>query len=158
MTSLVTVADTGPICYLVLIGEVELLPTLFGRIYIPNVVADELDAIRAPGQVRDWIAERPSWLSVDPTVWSNRNPRLDAGEEAAIELAGKIGASILLIDDRAGARAAMSAGLEAFGTLGILDRASKRGLIDLPDALAKLLRTNFRVRRELIEALLDQDR
>jgi predicted nucleic acid-binding protein len=30
------VADTSPVLYLVLIGEAEVLPLLFGRVILPN--------------------------------------------------------------------------------------------------------------------------
>ena len=36
------VADTGPPHYLILIGAVDVLPQLFGRVLIPGVVASEL--------------------------------------------------------------------------------------------------------------------
>ena len=43
------------------------------------------------------------------------------------------------------------------GTVGILERAAIRGLVDLPEALARLQRTNFRIRQDVIEALLIRD-
>jgi hypothetical protein len=36
------VADTGPLNYLVLIGDIELLPKLFEKIFVPATVRDEL--------------------------------------------------------------------------------------------------------------------
>jgi predicted nucleic acid-binding protein len=38
----IAVADTSPICYLVLIGEVELLEKLFTRFFVPEAVVAEL--------------------------------------------------------------------------------------------------------------------
>jgi len=49
------VADTGPLDYLVLTGDIELLPKLFGRVLLPQVVRDELANAEAPQAVRDWI-------------------------------------------------------------------------------------------------------
>lgn len=51
-------------------------------------------------------------------------------------------------------------GGEAAGTLGILDLAAKRKLIDLKHAIELLKQTNFRYRKEIIESLLaeHQDR
>ncbi len=34
---MIIVADTSPLCYLILIQEINLLPQLFGKIYIPRV-------------------------------------------------------------------------------------------------------------------------
>ena len=42
------------------------------------------------------------------------------------------------------------------GTLGVLDRAARRGLIDLAAALTRLKATNFRCRPEIMDALLAQ--
>ena len=56
------VADTGPLHYLVLTGDIELLPKLLERVLVPQVVRDELANAEAPQAVRDWIARTPGWL------------------------------------------------------------------------------------------------
>jgi hypothetical protein len=50
------IADTGPINYLVLIGHIDLLPTLFERVILPSAVQAELTDADAPPLVRSWIA------------------------------------------------------------------------------------------------------
>ena len=52
----VVVADTGPIHYLVLIGESEILFRLFAKILSPDAVRDELLHPEAPEVVRAWTA------------------------------------------------------------------------------------------------------
>jgi predicted nucleic acid-binding protein len=81
---------------------------------------------------------------------------LDPGERAAIALGLSIKADLILIDDRKGASVALNKGFEITGTLGVLDLAARRGLIDLRDALDRLKRTNFRYRKELMDELLNQ--
>jgi predicted nucleic acid-binding protein len=44
----IVVADTSPVHYLVLIGEVEILPALFEKIVVPTAVLDELVHPGAP--------------------------------------------------------------------------------------------------------------
>ena len=44
----IVVADTGPLNYLVLIGQVNLLPALFEKVIVPTVVYRELTSPRAP--------------------------------------------------------------------------------------------------------------
>jgi predicted nucleic acid-binding protein len=56
------VADTSPIFYLLSIGQIELLPRLFGKVFVPDAVDDELRHPTAPAVLQEWIAERPSWL------------------------------------------------------------------------------------------------
>ena len=95
------VADTSPLNYLVLIGQVEILPALFERIFVPQTVRNELRQNEAPESVRRWIAAPPSWLEIVPTEQVNGDPellRLDEGERAAILLATQIGADLLLIN------------------------------------------------------------
>jgi hypothetical protein len=52
------VADTGPLHDLVLTGDIELLPKLFERVLVPQLVRDKLANAEAPQAVRDWIASR----------------------------------------------------------------------------------------------------
>lgn len=153
------VSDAGPLHYLVLIGEVGVLPELVGDVLIPPEVRDELDRPRTPAPVRAWIASPPAWLSMRPA--SAEGPTLallDPGERAAIALASSVGADVVLMDDRAGVAAARARGLRAVGTLGLLQRGARRGLLDLPTAFERLVATNFHVRQDLFEMLLAEDR
>ena len=45
-------------------------------------------------------------------------------------------------------------GITVTGTMGLLARASKRGMIDLADAFARLKLTNFRYRQETMDKFL----
>jgi predicted nucleic acid-binding protein len=155
------VADTGPLHYLVLIGEIGLLPALVNALLIPPEVRDELDHARTPAPVRAWTAAPPAWLRVQSAPPTGADPglaRLDPGERAAIGLALAAGADAVLVDDRAGVAAARARGLAAIGTLGLLQRGARRGLVDLPDAIARLVATNFHIRQELLDMLLAEDR
>jgi predicted nucleic acid-binding protein len=150
------VADTSPVRYLIRIGEIGLLPGLFEKIMVPSVVVEELRHPSAPTVVRDWMREPPVWLEVLPVVTPD-DPlfrALDDGERAAIALALALQADLILIDERAGAAAAIRKGFEVTGTLGVLDLAAERGMVSLAAALARLASTNFRCRQELFDALL----
>lgn len=152
------VADTGPLRYLVLIDAIDLLPRLFGRVLIPEIVGAELSRPSTPLLVSEWLAGNPAWLErrANPPTLKMLPPQLDAGERAAISLAQLIGDALLLIDDRAGIEAARMHGVEATGTLGILVRAAGGGLVDLRTAFERLKATNFRYRPALLDALLAQ--
>lgn len=60
------VADTGPLHYLVLIGHIELIPTLFESVFVPSEVQEELSRAEAPPDIRSWIANPPAWITVVP--------------------------------------------------------------------------------------------
>lgn len=154
------VADTGPLNYLILIEAIDVLPKLFEKIFVPAAVQDELAHPDAPAAVRAWIARVPAWLDVrsNPDLHTENaiGMALDEGERAAIVLAINIGAELILMDDRAGVMVAYQQGLAVTGTLGVLDLAARRGLIDLAAAFGRLKATNFRYRPEIMDALLVQ--
>ena len=156
---MIVIADTSPLNYLVLIGAVELLPTLYHSVIIPQAVFAELHAEETPQLVKEWIDSSPSWLEVkqaDKTepAWLEN---LDAGEREVIILAERLMADALIIDDRDGRKEALQRGIKVIGTLGILNDAAIQGLIDLPAVLTKLRQTSFRADTRLIIALLEQD-
>src|SRR6266550_1813323 len=141
------VADTSPLNYLVLIGQVEILPALFERIFVPQTVQNELRHDEATESVRRWIAAPPLWLEIVPADQGNDDPellRLDEGERAAILLATQIGADLLLIDERDGVNGAPSKGFAVTGTIRSLDLAATRGLIRVNKAVEHLKNTSFR--------------
>ena len=149
-------ADTGPINYLILIGNIQVLPVLFEKIILPSVVRDELTQPKTPQLVRSWIADPPDWLDIRSTIPANdlSLAELDAGEKAAIALATAIHADLLLMDDRRGVKAARSRGFRVAGTLAILGMAARRGLLNLTEALDRLKGTSFHYRQEIIDQFL----
>lgn len=152
------VSNTSPINYLVQIDEIETLPKLYGKIIIPNAVMTELQDVGSPAAVRNWAAGPPAWSEVSASVVGSalKMTNLGAGESDAILLAQKIGADVLILDDRAAAMEAQNRGLLVTGTLGVLAKAAKLGFVDLTKAIHRLLATNFRVRRSLVDTLLKE--
>ena len=153
-------ADTSPIYYLLAIGHIDLLPRLFGTVLVPEAVHHELCHPAAPSVVREWAAALPVWVQVTPVdpIDDATLQSLGAGERAAITLALSLHANLILIDERKGTAVALGKGLDVTGTLGVLGLAARRGLVDLADAFARLKRTNFRYRQEVMDMLLDQQR
>ena len=148
------VSDTSPLNYLILTHCAELLKALFGKIAIPGAVARELQSEDAPVDVRQWLAGKPDWIEVHQLeIPNNYLPDLGLGEREAIDLASKVGAYALLMDDAKGRIAAERLNLRVFGTLGILDAAALRGFVDLQAALEKLKDTNFRAKPSLLESV-----
>jgi predicted nucleic acid-binding protein len=156
----VVVADTSPLNYLVLIGEIETLPALYGRVLIPPEVLAELTDPGVPIEVLDWIRSRPEWLEVR-VVREDRNDttlqHIGPGERAAILLAQEEPDVLLLMDDAAGRAEANRREIPNTGTLGVLRAAALRQLLDLPAVLTRLAATNFRVSASIIEELLAED-
>jgi predicted nucleic acid-binding protein len=151
------VSDTSPICYLLLIGQVDLLGVLFKQVCIPLAVRDELEAVPA---FREWLASAPAWLKSRalPPGSEPGLSRLDPGEREAILLSEMLEADLVLLDEKKARQAAKERGLEVMGLLGVLDLAAQSGFLSLADALEKLARTSFRVEPRLIKSLLDRHR
>jgi predicted nucleic acid-binding protein len=122
----------------VLIGNIDLLPALFDK----------------------WIADPPAWLHVHeaPSRQSDHASveGLDEGEAAAIALAILIDADLLLMDDRKGVMVARGKGLRVTGTLGVLDLAAQRGLVNFAQAVKRLLGTTFRIPEALLDSLVEK--
>ncbi len=153
---MLVIADSSPIHYLLLIGHIEVLPSLYGRMIIPEIVVAELRHPQAPETVRGWIEARPNWIDVrQPRLTASGTvAELDDGERDAILLAIELEADLLLLDDRKARVEATRQNIMATGTLGVLEVASLRGLVDLPEAISRLQATNFRVAQRLIDDLL----
>jgi predicted nucleic acid-binding protein len=154
---MLVVADSSPLSILVRSGYVSILPDLFGRVIIPPEVALELSHSHAPESVRAFIAKPPDWLEVRPATDVEQIPKLDAGEAAAINLARELHADLLLIDEIDGREIALQWNLSITGTLGVLERAAERGLVDLREAIDALRLGKFWLADELVKHALDRD-
>ena len=152
------VCDTSPLCYLILIDQIDVLPQLFGRISIPQAVQNELIAEGA--SVQTWIAQAPDWLDIHVVSGEADQmlERLDVGETEAILLAERLGSSLIVLDDLDARRIATQRGLTVTGLLGVLYQAGVRQIIDFPDTLERLQQTSFRASSTLLEQFLDRYR
>jgi len=153
------VVDTAPLNYLICIDAVDVLPTLYGSIWIPPAVNAELCHPKAPERVREWVRSLPEWLQIKEPAELPYQPqaRLGLGERQAISLALASRSALLIIDDRDAVDFARQLGLATIGTLGVLDHAAARNLINLPAMLQRLRETTFRAPGRLVTLLLKQD-
>ena len=152
------VADASPLCYLILIGEIDLLPKLFLHVAVPQAVVAELLHEDAPESLRTWASNLPSWIAVKevPPLATVGLEKLQAGERAAILLAESMKADIILLDEKAARLAAANRGLRVTGLLGVLGEAAARGLVELAPAIDRLRMTSFRASPALLKATLDR--
>lgn len=155
---MIVVSDTSPICYLLLIGEIELLSQLYGQVLITKIVQEELSHQQSPIIVKNWINNPPQWLIIrSVNIPSDQSlDVLDAGEKSAIILAEQEQANLIIIDDNLARNIAVARGLKVTGLLGVLDEAAREKLVDLHQAIASLQLTTFRVSPKLLQLLLQQ--
>jgi predicted nucleic acid-binding protein len=126
------ISNTSPLLYLYRIGIQEWLRQIFGEIWIPGAVVNEL----TEGQRRGYDVPNPrnyEWIRVVeprsmPSEWLALD--LGAGELATMALALENPQRIVLLDDGLARRTAQAAGLTVVGTLGVVLEAKSRGLTE----------------------------
>jgi predicted nucleic acid-binding protein len=152
------VSNTSPLNYLLLIGEARVLPALFGSLRVPATVRDELLAPEASELVRQWASVPPDWVELH-TVKGElaASILLHRGETDALLLARELRADVLLMDELDGRAVARQLGLSVIGTLGVLDLAAARGLLDFREAWQRLRATSFRAAPRLVAEVIDRD-
>lgn len=126
------ISNTSPLLYLYRIGAVEWLPKLFGEIWTPNAVVDEIKE----GQKRGYdvpILENYEWLQVIepktvPSEWLSLD--LGVGELETMALALENPERVVILDDALARRIAQAAGVTVWGTLKVLLEAKKQGITE----------------------------
>lgn len=151
---MIVIADSSPLIVLVNIGQIDLLRMLFGQVVVPPQVIAELQQPNRPPDVREFVLSRPSWLiERSPSVLEPIS-ELHAAEAAAICLAQELNADLLLIDETQGRKAAADRHIPFTGTIGLLELAADRGLLDLEDAFNRVKRTDFWISDVLLDERL----
>ena len=155
---MIIISDTSPLCYLILIDCIEVLPILYKTVIIPQAVYQELQAEATPKTVKEWIQNYPDWLIIRNITNSSDSEldQLDRGEREAIILAEEIKANLLIVDDKAARTMATQRGLKIIGLLGILIGAARNNLIDLPTKVNQLQETSFFISPKLLQSILSQ--
>ena len=151
--SSLVVADTTPLNYLTIIGQVHVLGVLFGKVLVPEGVLAELSHPKAPDAVAHWSRSLPEWVEVACVKEMDHTIPLGKGEAEAISLALEKQVGIVLLDERKGRLVAQSRGLLAVGTLNLIDVPDEMGLLNGMAALNDLRNTTFRADPRLIERL-----
>lgn len=156
---MIVVSDTSPLIALAAVGQLRLLPHLYGQVIVPEQVFLEATAARptAPGadEVRSvkWIRiEKPTNQSLLKAL----TLELDHGEAAAICLALQKRADLLLIDERRGRKAASRLGCRVVGVMGLLVEAKRQGLLSDVRSTIDALATHagFRISSDLRDRIL----
>lgn len=135
---MIVVSDTTPLISLLKIDKVYLLEKLFGKIFIPQAVFNELvvdkrfikeaDIIRNNSHIE--VKEVGSLEAVDIL---RRATGLDIGESEAIVLADELKADILLMDEAKGRNVSKDLGHNVMGTIGIIMVAYEENLLTSED-------------------------
>lgn len=148
------VINTGPLITLARIGCLDLVGQIPFQFFCPEAVRDELDEGEALGYPRvapDWL--KVAKLSEPPSTVTLA--ALDLGEASVIQLALELKVPIVAIDEWKGRRAATASGLQVTGTLGLLGRAKRMGLVSrLRPLIDRATQEGVRYHPDLVRAVL----
>ncbi|MFO0362168.1 MAG: DUF3368 domain-containing protein [Flavobacteriales bacterium] len=125
----------------------DVLRELYSTILITPEVALEFGEV-----LPDFIQIRKS---ADPQKQRILSVLVDSGEAASIALAFEIPNALLILDDLKARKEAAKLGFRVTGTLGILTRAKKRGLIkQIVPYLSELQNSGFRISESVVDEIL----
>ncbi|QFY90632.1 DUF3368 domain-containing protein [Magnetovirga frankeli] len=137
---MIVFSNTTPFIALSSIGQLELLPALFGKVHVAESVARECaegGRILVPDLwTLSWVVQ----VSDEETSTLPILFELDRGEQQTIGLARKCNADRVIIDERLGRRVAEYLQLNVTGTLGVLAKAKDIGLIPSFSEAAQTMR------------------
>ena len=157
----VVLADASPLIGLGLIGQLVLLPALFGQVYISPIVLQEVltgKFDKGEPEIRAAIAD--GWLKLcDAPVANIALLTVDPGETQSILQACTLVAlgysAVLIMDEKAGRAAAMELGLHCLGTAAVVVQAKQKGLIpSAAQVLEDLFKTDFRLSKRIMRTVL----
>ena len=151
------ICNTSPLQYLHQSGHLQLLPTLYEQIVVPQAVVLELAAGRELG------VDLPDPSGLPWAITRQvREPRLlplatdlGQGEREVLGLGAEMPGALLILDDRLARQHAALLELAFTGTLGVLLKAKQEGYLKaLTPVLTQLDALRFRLSPETREEVL----
>lgn len=141
------ISDASCIIILDKIDELSILKSLYSNFFITIDIANECQI------------KLPNWITVraysDDKYFDFLNTFLDAGESSAIALYMEMNNPLLIIDDLKARKYANRMNLNITGTLGIINKAKREGVIkEIQPILEKISRSDFRISEKVVYELL----
>ena len=128
------------------IERLDILPQVFDTVFAPPAVAKEVRTSL------DWLRVQ---AVANPSVTIALRTQMDEGEAEAISLALELENVLLILDDKKARRVAQQMGMKVIGTVGMLLRAKRQGVIaEVKPLLLKLTEANFRISQGIIQEAL----
>ncbi len=124
---MILIADSSALIALAVIDKLEILEELFGEVYVPRAVYNEVSH-QSKGESKK-LAYYCKDKVLDIVSDINLNITLGIGESEAIILYKEKNANFLLCDDKKAKKFARNFGVNVIGSLGILLKAKEAKLI-----------------------------
>ena len=146
------IGDSSALVAMAIMDRLDLLETVFKKVYVPQAVYDEIAVSDKPQSVKlkEFLADK----TVDAQL-NIAKIGLGSGELEAISLYKNMSADFLLIDDKRAKAFAKLNGVNVIGSLGVMVLAKELGKVQgIRTDLEKLLKSNVFVSKHLIERIL----
>jgi len=159
---MIIVSNTTPLIGLASIGKFHLLHDLFIKVYIPQAVYKEAVVLGyEEGGAKEEVISASAWMKViqiqDQLAVNVLLDELDIGEAETIVLACEMNASWVLMDEKKGRRKLNQLSLQKIGTVGILLKAKKVGLLsEIRPHLKQLRSQGFSISDSVSDSVLKQ--
>lgn len=153
------VVNTSPWIALSICGQNHLLKILYDEIYIPVKVKEEILAGGERGVGVSELKASP-WVKVEKVVDVEKVKllyELEQGEAEVIILAKEKGIKQVMIDEKIARLQAKILGLEVIGTLGLLLKAKKRGILStIKPSITKMIKNGIWIKEEIVYGILKE--
>ena len=147
----IVVSNTTPLVTLASVDKLDILKELYGKIYIPIAVLNEIKAGKR--KIGYFAIDTVDWIipkQITNVFSMSYLIDLHEGEAETIILAEELQADIVLIDEKFARGFAEIRGLTLSGSLGVLLEAKKRGIISEVKPLIEKMLANRRYLSEKI--------
>ena len=146
------IGDSSALVSLATMDRLDLLEKIFGKIYVPQAVYDEVTISYKPQSVKlkEFLSNKVVSVELDISKMG-----LGQGELEAIALYKNMNSDFLLIDDRRAKKFAQLNGVNVIGSLGVMILAKESGLMEsIRDDLEKLVSSSLFISQSLIDRVL----
>ena len=137
---MILIADSSALIALSVVDKLEILERLFGEVYVPRAVYNEVSQENKTESHRLSLYCRDRVLDISSDI--NFNISLGLGESEAMVLYKEKNADYLLCDDKKAKKFARNFNIKVIGSLGVLLKAKEAKLITEIAPLIETLRTS----------------
>jgi len=150
------VSNATPLIYLAKAGRLDLLKSVFGKVFVSEEVKVEVvDRGKALGEMDAFTVEKAinqGWIKVLKADPLELPMRLQPGEASTLSLARKLAISEVLVDEITARSVSRLLGLKPRGTIFVLLKSLELGALDLEgflELLSRLTQCGFRLKEEV---------
>lgn len=154
--NMMIIADSSPLISLALIKKLNILEQLYRKLCVPTAVYDEVSRGDQPcsRELKQFLQGKTTHVTNTMAVDILLSD-IGTGEAEAIVLALEYQPALILIDDLKARKLAKMKGLNIIGTLGVLLKAKREGLIgELKPLIVELVSNDIRIGTKIIEMTL----